>query len=129
MCIKKIKTYFMNRLCLFIYYKKNHVLYVDINTTIRELITLISEKIEIPEYLFYMVSNAKIIDTAYNYNKNITIKDLTNKLIKNESTIFIHTHTHSVPFYKKLIYFINKNGYNVDEIDFNDKRIKFEIYK
>ena len=39
----------MNRLCLFIYYNKTHVLYVNDDLKIRELISLISEKIEIPE--------------------------------------------------------------------------------
>jgi len=109
----------MNRLCLFIYYNKTHVLYVNDDLKIRELISLISEKIEIPEYIFYMVCNAKIIDTLEKYNENMTIAEynLKYKTINNETTIFIHTHSHSIPFYKRLIHFINNNGYEIDEIN------------
>lgn len=121
----------MNRLCLFIYYNKTHVLYVDVNLKIRELISLISKKIKIPEYIFYMVCNAKIIDTVENYNKNMTIQQYNLKYhsINNESTIFIHTHSHTVPFHKKLIHFINKNGYEIDMINQNGSKFKLEISK
>ena len=123
--------YFMNRLCLFIYYNKTHVLYVNDNLKIRELISLISKKIEIPEYIFYMVCNAKIIDTLENYNENITIRqyNLKYQAINNEATIFIHTHSHSVPFYKRLIHFINKNGYEIDKINHNEYKFMLEISK
>ena len=121
----------MNRLCLFIYYNKTHVLYVNDNLKIRELISLISKKIEIPEYIFYMVCNAKIIDTLENYNENITIRqyNLKYQAINNEATIFIHTHSHSVPFYKRLIHFINKNGYEIDKINHNEYKFMLEISK
>lgn len=121
----------MNRLCLFIYYNKTHVLYVNDDLKIRELISLISKKIEIPEYIFYMVCNAKIIDTLENYNENITIRqyNLKYQAINNEATIFIHTHSHSVPFYKRLIHFINKNGYEIDKINHNEYKFMLEISK
>ena len=121
----------MNRLCLFIYYNKTHVLYVNDDLKIRELISLISKKIEIPEYIFYKVCNAKIIDTLENYNENITIRqyNLKYQAINNEATIFIHTHSHSVPFYKRLIHFINKNGYEIDKINHNEYKFMLEISK
>lgn len=121
----------MNRLCLFIYYNKTHVLYVNDDLKIRELISLISEKIEIPEYIFYMVCNAKIIDTLEKYNENMTIAEynLKYKTINNETTIFIHTHSHSIPFYKRLIHFINNNGYEIDEINHNEYKFMLEISK
>ena len=121
----------MNRLCLFIYYNKTHVLYVNDDLKIRELISLISKKIKIPEYIFYMVCNAKIIDTLENYNENITIRqyNLKYQAINNEATIFIHTHSHSVPFYKRLIHFINKNGYEIDKINHSEYKFMLEISK
>ena len=112
-----------NSFNLFIKHDKTYVLQITKNIKLLELRKLIRDKIKIPTDIFYLVFGGKILDTMKLLLLNPTIDQINNckdsllPYIGTDSTIYLKLHTHGIPFIKKLYYFIEENGYNLETVD------------
>ena len=115
-----------NSFNLFIKHDKTYVLQITKNIKIIELRKLISDKIKIPTDIFYLVFGGRILDNMSLLLNNPTIEQINNyedsslPFIGADSTLYLKLHTHGIPFIKKLYYFIEENGYNLESVEHKD---------